>query len=527
MNGIPRKQFVRGSEGEVHDPPAWRGYLWTVVLVSALTAMGAVWRDRLALPDLVMTYVLIIMVTASLWGRGPSLVAATLSVLTYDFFFIPPFFTLAVDDPRHLITFAIMFTVGLVTSGLTLRIRRHEHDARVREQRTAALYSLSRDLSAAPNAHQAAVVLARHAQDTFHAGAAFVRMADGGLISAGTDGGQVDVDEREVSIMRWVMEHGRRAGYGTDAFPEAEMIAVPVGSGAEPFGTLAIRPYAPRLGLEQWQLLETFTQQAALAIGRAQLAEQAESAALRARTEEIRSALLSTVSHDLRTPLAAITGAGTTLRDMRAAMSESQRDELLDTICEEANRLARLVRNLLDMTRVESGAIDLKREWFPLEEIVGSALTRLDSQLGARPIRTALPVDLPLVFADALLLEQVFVNLLENAVKYTPPETELEISARGDAGRLVVEVADRGPGLAVGTESRVFEKFFRAVQSGPPGAGLGLAICRGIVEAHGGTLHAENREGGGATFRFSLPFVGTPPPELASLESELDFAEPT
>jgi two-component system sensor histidine kinase KdpD len=431
-----------------------------------------------------------------------------------------------VDHPRHLITFAIMFTVGLVTSGLTLRVRRHERDAQVRERRTAALYSLSRDLSAASNAHQAAVALARHALDTFNARAAFVRLAGGQLISAATDGEQGDVDDQEMSALRWVIEHGRRAGHGTDTFPEIAMIAFPIRSGSESFGTLAVRLLAPRFGTEQWQLLETFTQQTALAVGRAQLAEQAESAALRARTEEMRSALLSTVSHDLRTPLAAITGAGTTLRHMGAAMSESQRAELLDTICEEANRLEKLVRNLLDMTRVDSGAIELKREWFPLEEIVGSALTRLDSQLGARPIRTALPVDLPLVFADALLLEQVFVNLLENAVKYTSPETELEISARADNGRLVVEVADRGPGLAAGTESRIFEKFFRAGQTGSPGAGLGLAICRGIVEAHGGTLHAENRAGGGAMFRLLLPSVGTPPPEIADLASEVDLAEP-
>jgi two-component system sensor histidine kinase KdpD len=486
--------------------------------------MGMFWRGRLALPDLVMLYVLVIMVTASLFGRGPSLLAATLSVLTYDFFFIPPIFTLAVDDPRHLITFAIMFTVGLVTSGLTHRVRRHENEARIREQRTAALYSLSRDLSASQTAHQAAVVLARHAMDTFMARAALVRMADGEIIGAADDARPIEVDERELAVLGWALQHGRRAGHGTDTYPEVGLTVVPVKSTTESFGTLGLRLRAQRLGTEQWQLLDAFTQQAALALGRAHLAERAEAAALRARTEEMRSALLSTVSHDLRTPLAAITGAGTTLRDMSAAMSESQRVELLDTICEEANRMERLVRNLLDMTRLESSSFEIKREWFPIEEIVGSALRRLDAQLGTRAVRTDLPADLPLVYADALLLEQVFVNLLENAVKYTAPESALEIAARAELGQLVAEVADRGPGLPSGNESRIFEKFFRAGHGGTAGAGLGLAICRGIVEAHGGTLVAENRDGGGAIFRLSLPCPDTPPAEIADLASEMDFA---
>jgi two-component system sensor histidine kinase KdpD len=286
---------------------------------------------------------------------------------------------------------------------------------------------------------------------------------------------------------------------------------MPLRSGSEPLGVLLLAPDKPaRLGADQRHFLDTFARQAALALERARLAEEAKAAALRARTEEMRSSLLSAVSHDLRTPLAAITGAATTLLDESGPVAPAQRQELLETICEEAERLERLVGNLLDMTRLESGAVAVKREWVPLEEIVGSALTRLESRLGGRPVRAALPADLPLLSVDPVLLEQVFVNLLENAAKYTPTDSAIEIAARSDESGVQIEVADRGPGLPPGSESRIFEKFFRRGPSGG-GVGLGLAICRGIVEAHEGRLVAENRADGGAVFRIRLPIVGTAP----------------
>ena len=331
-------------------------YLIAVGLVALVTTAGALARNHVGEPDMVMLYLLVVVIAAARFGRGPSLAAATLSVLAFDFFLVPPYFTFLVSEKRYVLTFAIMLVVSLVTSRLSLR----------------------------------------------------------------------------------------------------------------------------------------------------------------ATTEERRSSLLSALSHDLRTPLAAITGAATTLRDESAAIDSAQQREMLETICEEADRLERLVRNLLDMTRLESGALVVKRQWMPLEEIVGSALTRLEAQLQGRPVRTDLPDDLPLVSADAVLLEQVFVNLLENAAKYTPDGSPIEIAARGHAngqeGVITIEVSDRGPGVPPGSESRVFEKFFRGPQAGSTSAGLGLAICRGVVGAHGGTIVAANRPGGGAVFRMTLPIVGTPPP---------------
>ncbi len=228
-------------------------------------------------------------------------------------------------------------------------------------------------------------------------------------------------------------------------------------------------------------------------------------------TERLRSSLLSAVSHDLRTPLSVVTGAASTLLESDESLEGPVRRELLGSILAEAERLNRLVANLLDMTRLEAGALKLHKEWQPLEEVIGAAIARLRRQLEGRPIAARLPADLPLAPMDELLMQQVLVNLLENAAKYTPAGSPIEITARAEDDRLVVEVADRGPGLPPADLERVFDKFFRGSGvSGRPGAGLGLTICRGIVELHGGKIAAENRSGGGAVFRFTLP-LGSPP----------------
>jgi two-component system sensor histidine kinase KdpD len=261
--------------------------------------------------------------------------------------------------------------------------------------------------------------------------------------------------------------------------------------------------------------------QAALALERSRLAEDAKAQALRARTEEMRSSLLSTVSHDLRTPLAAITGAATMLLDDTVRVTPVQRREMLETIQEEAERLERLVSNLLDMTRVQAGALRMKREWMPLDEIIASVLTRLEHKLKGRVITADIPDDLPLISVDPILFEQVFINLFENIAKYTPQSSAAEIRAKANDRHVVIEVMDHGPGLPKGTEQQVFEKFFRGPHAKSGGVGLGLAICRGIVEAHGGTLSAANRPEGGAIFRIDLPIVGSAPPVPMDKDSEV------
>jgi two-component system sensor histidine kinase KdpD len=488
-------------------------YLRATLVVAVTTALAAAAR-ALGVPDVEMLFLLGVMVTALTGRRRASLVGAALAVLCYDFFFVPPPFTLDVADARYLLTFAMMFGVSLVIGTLTLRLREQRRSAEARERRASALYALSRDLGPARDEDDVAGVTAAAAAAAFGE-AAFLRRGGGepeqvASVPAGT---ALGLDAARVA--RWVLEHGRAAGCGTDVQGDAPVLCAPVQAWGDASAALVVRcsGRAP-LDADERSLLEALARQAALALDRVRLSGEAGRAALRARSEQLRSGLLSAVSHDLRTPLAAITGSATTLRD-EPSLDPAVRDELVAAICDEAERLERLVSNLLDMTRLESGAVEPKREWIPVEELVGGALTRLERMLAGRRVVTAVGDELPLVSVDPVLLEQLLVNLLENAAKYSPDGSEIRIAARGEGGAVVLEVSDRGPGIPAGDEERIFERFQRGVHPRIGGAGLGLAIVRAIAQAHGGTVLARNDVGGGAVFRLTLPIpTGAPPADL-------------
>ncbi len=492
------------------------GYLWAPALVAAATGVGLLAGARLDLPDVVMLFLLAIVIAAVRFGRGPALLAAGLSVAAFDFFFIPPFFSFAVSDFRHVFTFAMLFAVGLLISSLTQQLKEQERSARERENRTAVLYALSRDLAAAPDEEQAAQVLARHAVGLFGAGAGVVLSGPGGGALAAR-AGELVFEAAEQEESQRVLAPPAAAGVGTATFGTSRTTCLPLRSGEKTLGVLALSPRNPPADAETRELLETFVRQGALALERARLAEEAKAAALKARTEQMRGALLGAVSHDLRTPLAAITGAATTLRESGPKLEPAQRDDLVDAICEEAVRLERQVGNLLDMTRLQSGAVQPKREWVPLEDVVGSALNRLDERLGERVVKVEMPPQL--VPVDPVLLEQLFVNLLDNALKYSPAGSPLELRAHLTRSAVEIELCDRGPGLSPEELDRAFDKFFRGQHPDVPGVGLGLAICKAIAEIHGGTLRARNREGGGACFVLTLPRLGEPPALAAGGEA--------
>ncbi len=317
----------------------------------------------------------------------------------------------------------------------------------------------------------------------------------------------------EVFDVSGVGQHRQPAGLGTATLPGASALYLPLIAPRGPVGVLGVRP-ADRHALdapEQLHQLETFANQTALAIERARLAEEASDAQVRMETERLRNSLLSSVSHDLRTPLATITGAASAMLENGSRLDAQTRQELLESVREEAERLNRLVQNLLEMTRLESGALQLRKEWHPLEELIGAALGRLAKRLADRRVTTRVPPDLPLVAIDDVLIEQVLVNLLDNAIKYTPAGSPITIIATATDRAVTVEIADRGPGLPRGEEDRVFEKFYRGQPAGGRGAGLGLAICQGIVKAHGGHIWAQNVPEGGVAFLFTLPLTGAPP----------------
>lgn len=488
----------------------------TLVAVTTLVSLGI--RRLFEVPDLEVLFLVAVLVAAIRLGRGPSIVAAALGVAAYDFFFVPPQYTFAVEDTRYVLTFAMMFGVGLLVSELTARIRRQERGAIRREKRTAALYALSRALGLATDRATSASAVASHAAELFEA-RAFVYGPDASgnlVLDAARPEGEA-LEGKELGVARWTFEHGRAAGLGTDTLPGSRTVCAPLAVAGEVVGVLAIEPRSGRgLDQEQREQLEAFARQAAFALERLKLTEDARLAALRAKTEELRSSLLSAVSHDLRTPLAVITGAATTLRD-DAGLPRETREELVTSVCNEAVRLERLVANLLDMTRLESGAVTLAREWVPIEEVVVAALAQLESRLGGRDVKVDAPSDLPLVSIDPVLVEQLFVNLLENAAKYAG-DGAIEVIARAEPGAMTVTVADDGPGLPPGMEERVFERFYRGRHVGVTGVGLGLPICRAICEAHGGSIHAATRSGGGAVFTISLPIVGRAPSVPPPLE---------
>lgn len=502
------------------DLPDLRGYLWAALLMTATTGLALLIRHFLPVPDLEMLFLVSVMIMAAFAGRGPSLFAAALGVASYDFFFVPPHFTFAVADGRYVLTFAMMFGAGITISSLASRLRRQEIEARSREERTRALFTLARDLSAVLDADGIAAIVAEHAADVFITNTMVLLPRSGGALdrTASFPKG-VSLSTTEMGVAQWTLDHGRPAGIGTDTLPGAKALCTPLRVSSVTYGVLALIPErAGSLSADQRTFLDAFAHQAAFALERAELAEKARKEALRAKAEELRSSLLSAVSHDLRTPLAVITGAATALRD-DPALPAPAREDMLATIVEEAERLERLVANLLDMTRLDSGAVNLKREWVLLEELVGTALDRLRKKLADRPIAVDVPADLPMVSADPVLFGQLLINLLENAVKHTPAGTPIDIRAEVSGDALIVDVADRGPGLVPGDEERVFERFYRGPSTGAGGVGLGLPICRAIAQAHGGTLHARNREGGGSLFRLSIP-LGASPPSLQAMKAE-------
>jgi two-component system sensor histidine kinase KdpD len=500
-------------------------YVWSVIIVALSTACAAIFNSLVPtfdLANLIVFYLLGVVFVAARFGRGPSIVASLLGVALFDFLFVPPQLTFVVADSRYLITFALMAVAALIVSGLTVRVRMQAQAARQRERRTQELYEMSRELAGTRGVDDLAQCAIRHVSEVFDSKAAVLLPDSAGSLrnedelAHSSDIRMRDMrfmpDEREQGVAQWAYEHDEAAGLGTKTLASSKGLYLPLIASRGTVGVLGVLPENPQQfeAPEQFQLLETFANQTALAIERARLAEETEQARVRIETEQLRNTLLSSISHDLRTPLTAITGAASTMLDQSTRLDTAARQELTQSIYDEAERLNDLVRNLLDMTKLESGAMQANKEPQLLEEVIGYVLDRMERQLNGRDVRVDIPNDLPLIPLDSVLISQVFINLLENAAKYTPAGTPIQLSAFHDERVNVVqiEVADRGPGLPPGEEARIFDKFHRAPNSAngaSVGAGLGLAICRAIVQAHGGRMWAETRDGGGAVFRFTLP----------------------
>ena len=501
-----------GDDADAAKRNTWWPYVWSAAICAAVTLLTAPLHAVLELSNIVMVFLLAVVIVAVRFGRGPAVLAAFLSVGAFDFFYVPPRFTFSVSDAQYLLTFAVMLVVALVIGQLTAGLKFQARVATLREERVGALYEMSRDLSGALMAEQIAEIAARFLQSEFEARAGLMvadlqdRVAEPlplPTLPAGID----------AAVAQWAFDHGEPAGYGTDTLPASPVLYLPLKAPMRLRGVLAIEPKNPaRLaGPEQRRLLDTCASLLAISLERIHYVDVAQGTTVQMESERLRNSLLAAISHDLRTPLAALVGMAESLAMTQPALAGAQHD-LVDGIGEAAQRMNSLVNNLLDMARLQSGPVQLNRQWQPLEEVVGSALKAMSGTLDPKRVSVSLTEDLPLVHIDAVLIERVLCNLLENAAKYTPPGSPIEIGAATSSERVIVTVDDRGPGLPKGREEAIFQKFERGrKESATPGVGLGLAICTAIIGAHGGTIRGETRPQGGARFTFELP-RGVPPP---------------
>lgn len=512
VHGDARDQEARAAPAP--PPPAADGarYAWAILTVLAASAVAGVISRYFAPPNLIMIYLVGVVLAASLWGRGPSLLTAVLSVAAFDFFFVPPYLSFTVHDYQYVLTFVVMTAVAATISTLTARVREQAAASRQRERRTSALYSLTRALAGTRSLDAMIAAVRHHVEDVLEAESAVLLAGESGRLAIRPEGEtSFATDPKEAAVAQWAHEHSEAAGRGTATLSGAAGLYLPLVGSRGPVGVLGIRPSGEDLVLasDRMHLLETFASQTALALERALLAREAHRHRLEAESESLRNALLAAVSHDLRTPLAAISGAASSLALSDERLDDAARRDLVLTIHEEADRMARLANNLLDMGRLQGRGVALRREWQSIEEALGAALHQMERHLRGREVALRVPADLPLVPIDDVLIERVLVNLLENALRYTPQGSPIELRAAVGREEIVVEILDRGPGIPPGEETRLFERFFRG-ESAPArsGFGLGLAVARAIVEAHGGRIWAESREGGGAAFRFALPLAG-------------------
>lgn len=511
-------QVIRGDEGDgprhqaAPTRPAaidWKGYGQSLLTVAASSALCFTMYPHFELANLIMVYLVGTMFIASRCGQGPAILSSALGVLCFDVFFVPPRFSLAVSDTQYLFTFAIMFLVAVVISRLTAHIRLQAEAARRSEARTQVMLTLSRQLAGTRGTEKLLRIAIEHVSELFACKTlALLPDDDGHLKDFIGDREAFNISHKGEGVAQWVFANGKVAGLGTSTLPTSGALYVPLVGLKDTVGVLGLRPdtQGALFSPEQLQMIETLARQVALALEVERLETESLHAQMEAETERLKTSLLSSVTHDLQTPLAAIMGSADSLVQVGDRLETDLRRSLAANIFDEAERLSRLIGNLLRMTKLESGTLKPDLELQSLEEPLGAALNLLEKHLAGRAVEMSMPSDLPMLDLDGVLMEQLFLNLLENAVKYAPESSPIGIEAHVAGREVQVSVADRGPGLSADELEKVFDLFYQG-QAGSvrKGYGIGLAICRAIAQVHGGRIWAENRADGGAVFHVTLP----------------------
>ncbi len=491
----------------------WMHYVWALAAVAIVTAINLFLLPWFSYQVVGLTELFAVFLIALYGGRGPALLAAAVSALSWNYLFIPPRYTFAISEAEDLLLFGLYFLLALFTGNLTARIRTQEKQARFNADRSMALYKLAHETSAAASLDDVLHTAVTQVGQVFAADIVILLPDSVSRLGQPHASSTLLLDEKEFAVATWVFDHGRPAGRFTDSLPSSNATYLPLLASGKTVGVLGIRTSQSHpLLVEQETLLETFTNQIALVIQREVLDEAAQQAALLGESERLYTTLLNSISHELRTPLATITGAASTLIDPQTQTNPIACHELTSEIQSAAERLNRLVENLLDMSRLDSGRVQLKLEWCDVSDVVSVALKRLAVDLAQRTVRIDYPPKLPLIQMDFVLMEQVLVNLIDNACSYTPAGSQLVIAAKVEDAHLLLSVSDAGPGVASAELERIFDKFYRIPGTATGGTGLGLSICRGLVEAHGGTLRAEPITSGGTRFAIRLPMRSYPPP---------------
>ncbi|MCC6905995.1 MAG: DUF4118 domain-containing protein, partial [Anaerolineae bacterium] len=494
------------------DRSGWSRYVLALGIVGITTILDLLLLPLIGYQAVGLIELLGVLLIAIYVGRGPALLAAVVSALSWNYLFITPRFTFDIGQPEDIILFILYFVIAIFIGNLTARLRIQEQQAQRNADRTMALYALAHEIAIAVNMDDVLRTAVAQIRQAFDAEVAVLLPVHNAPMPSLHPCSTLSLDEKEMGVGLWAYENGRPAGQFTDTLPMTTVQFIPLNTVTRTVGVIGIRTrQQARLSFEQQALLETFINQIALVIEREMLDEAAEQSTMLRESERLYSALLNSISHELRTPIAAITGAASSLLDAPTSASESARLALTRSIQTAAEQLNRLVENLLDMSRLEGGRLQIKRDWCDIGEIIAVAVKRLEHDLSDRPLTIEAEGHTPLVRADFVLIEQVLVNLLDNACRYTPLGTPLSIRTRQQGPWLEIALRDQGAGISEEGIQHIFEKFYRIPGTTTGGTGLGLSISKGLVEAHGGTLVARNVPEGGVEFTVRLPLGDSQP----------------
>ena len=501
-------------------------YVYSLLMVAAITLVGFVIRDEIEPGNIALLYQLPVVLSAYWWGRWPAYFTGVFSVLAFDYLFVPPFYTFSVDDMRYLWSFFTFLIVAFVIGGRTELLRREAVAAKLREKNTQALFEFSREIAAVIDLDTIVRQLAKRVADALGRRIMVMLPDEKGRLSVYADFRPVEgdchtlrqpiADSAEAAVAAWAYEHRRIAGRSTETLSGADNLYIPLATRESVVGLLGVKVVEKLITPEQQKLMEAWAALAAIAIERVRLTEKAREATLVLESDRLRTALLNSISHELRTPLASIMGSASTLLESDSLYSADERHELLESITDGSKRMNLILSNLLDTARIESGMMKLKYDWCDIEDVIGTALQHLSEQVENRRLEINIREGIPLLQGDCVLLGQVVLNLVDNALKYSPADSSIEIQASSTNEELTVSVADHGIGIPATDMEKIFDKFYRVQhgESSIPGTGLGLSICKSIVEAHGGEIWASNRSEGGAVISFNLPLTKTADPSV-------------